>query len=127
MPFPRTLARFNRRVTNRVARRVAGRVPPLAILEHRGRLSGTTYRTPVMAFPAGDGVVIALTYGPETDWVRNVLAAGGCEMEQGGRRVRLTDPRLTHGDPDPSLPAPVRLALRLLRVRDGMRLGRASA
>ena len=127
MPFPRTLARFNRRVTNRVARRVAGRVPPLAILEHRGRRSGATYRTPVMAFPAGDGVVIALTYGPETDWVRNVLAAGGCEMEQGGRRVRLTDPRLTRGDPDPSLPAPVQLALRLLRVRDGMRLGRASA
>ena len=27
------------------------------------------------------GYVIALTYGPDADWVKNVLAAGGCELE----------------------------------------------
>ena len=89
MPFPMTLARFNRRVTNRVARRVAGRISPLANLEHRGRTSGTTYRTPVVVFREGeDGFVIALTYGPGADWVRNVLASDGCTIESGGRRGR---------------------------------------
>ena len=29
-----------------------------------------------MIWPMGDGFVIALTYGPEVDWYRNILAAG---------------------------------------------------
>jgi hypothetical protein len=33
-----------------------------------------------MVEPTTDGVVIALTYGPEVDWYRNVLAAGHCEL-----------------------------------------------
>lgn len=128
MPFPRTLARINRRVTNPIARLVAGRVPPLAIVEHRGRRSGATYRTPVMVFRSsgGDGLVVALTYGPEADWVRNVLAAGGCSMQHGRRWITLTEPRLLHGDPGlASLPGPIRLALRLLRVPDCLLLRRA--
>lgn len=126
MPLPMTLARFNRRVTNRVARRFAGRIPPLANLEHRGRTSGRAYRTPVVLFRDGeDGLVIALTYGPGTDWVRNVLAAGGCTIESGGRRVALTEPRLLHGDRGlASLPHPVRFALRLLHVEDYLLLRR---
>ena len=128
MPLPTTLARINRRLTNPVARLVAGRVPPLAIVEHRGRRSGTTYRTPVMVFRSrdGDGFVVALTYGPEADWVRNVLAEGSCAMEYGRRRIALTDPHLTHGDPGvASLPRVVRLALRTLRVSDVLSLRRA--
>jgi hypothetical protein len=41
-------------------------------------------------FPAQDGYVFALTYGPDTDWVKNVLAAGGCELRTRGRAIRLT-------------------------------------
>lgn len=130
MPFPRTLARINRRVTNPVARRFAGRLPPFAIMEHRGRRSGATHRTPVMAFrsSADDGFVVALTYGPEADWVRNVLAEGGCAMEYGRRRIVLVDPTVVpRGSPGPvTLPRPVRLALRLLRVADELRLRRAA-
>ena len=125
MPFPRTLARINRRITNRVARLVAGRVPPLAIVEHRGRHSGAAYRTPVMVFRSsgGDGFVVALTYGPQADWVRNVLADSGCSLEHGGRRIALTEPRLLHGDEGlASLPGPVRLALRFIRVTDVLSL-----
>jgi len=122
-----SLARFNRRVTNRVARRFAGRIPPLANLEHEGRRSGTVYRTPVVVFRDGDaGFVIALTYGPDTDWVRNVLAAGSCTIETAGRRMRLTDPRLTSSALPPSaIPAPIRLILRLLRVSNYLHLRRS--
>lgn len=126
MPFPTTLARFNRRVTNRVARRFAGRIPPLATLEHRGRTSGTVYRTPVVVFRDGDdGFVVALTYGPGTDWVRNVLAAGGCTIESGGHHIALIDPRLTPGTAPQAIPAPIRMVLRLLHVSDYLHLQRA--
>lgn len=126
MPFPTTLARINRRVTNPVARQFAGRVPPLAIIEHRGRRSGTAHRTPVMAFRDGDGFVIALSYGSEADWVRNVLAAGGCAMEYRRRHLTLTDPQVTHDiTGTTALPVPVRLALRALRVSDALTLRRA--
>jgi len=50
----------------------------MGLVVHRGRRSGRVYDTPVLVFPADDGYVIALTYGPDTDWIRNVLAAGGC-------------------------------------------------
>src|SRR5215211_970682 len=122
MPFPEAVARFNRRVTNPVIGGVAGKVGPLAIVEHRGRRSGTSYRTPVMAFPKGEEVNFALTYGTEVDWVKNVIAAGGCTFEYRRRSIPLADPRLEHGSPAAVFPWVVRSFLRLLRVRDVLRL-----
>lgn len=120
MPLPARVARFNRRVTNPVARTIAGRIPPFAIVAHRGRRSGTAYRTPVMAFPdrsAAGGYVFALTYGPEAEWVRNVFAADGCGLERRGRTVQLAAPRLIDAaEAAPSLPTLVRWILRRLRV-----------
>jgi hypothetical protein len=43
------------------------------------------HHTLVKPFRSPDGFVIALTYGPDRDWVRNVLAAGGCTIEWRGR------------------------------------------
>ncbi len=125
MPLPNRLARFNRRVTNPIARTVAGRIPPLAIVAHRGRRSGTVYRTPVMAFRerGGDAFVVALTYGPDTDWVRNVLAAGGCDIVRGRKTIALAGPRLVEGaDPPDDLLPPVRWGLRRGRVQAYLRL-----
>jgi deazaflavin-dependent oxidoreductase (nitroreductase family) len=117
MPIPMAAARLNRRVTNPILSWLAARRPPLAVVFHRGRRSGQDYRTPVLAFLAGGEIVIALTYGPEVDWLRNVLAAGGCRLVYGGRVMTLVQPRLvTLAAPPASVPAPVRLALRLLRV-----------
>jgi deazaflavin-dependent oxidoreductase (nitroreductase family) len=69
---------FNKHVTNRVLR-VLARLPggPFAIIHHVGRRSGKPYETVLMVWQAGDGFVIALTYGPKVDWYQNVLAAGG--------------------------------------------------
>lgn len=117
MPLPQRLARFNRRVTNPIARTVAGRVPPFAIVEHRGRRSGTTYRTPVMAFRDGDSYVVALTYGPETDWVRNVLHQGGATLVRGGTSATVADPRIVPASEAlPLLPPLIRRAVQVIGV-----------
>lgn len=122
MPAPRSIARFNKRFTNRVALRVAGRLPGFAILSHVGRKSGRAYRTPVNAFLTEDGYIIALTYGPESDWVKNVLAAGSCELQSRGRRIRLSNPRIETDQNKSWAPLPVRLILNLTNVPQYMRL-----
>jgi deazaflavin-dependent oxidoreductase (nitroreductase family) len=96
MVAPRGLARFNRQVTNRVLGKLAPVAPGFGLLVHKGRKSGRTFRTPVNIFRVEDGYVIALTYGPQSDWVRNVLAAGGCDVTIRGRTVHLTEPEIVH-------------------------------
>ena len=125
MPLPRRLARFNRHVTNPIARTIAGRIPPFAIIRHRGRRSGTAYRTPIVAFRnhATSSYVIALTYGPEAEWVKNVLAAGRCALERREGVVFLNAPRPIGADEaNPSLPGTVRCFLHRLRVTDFLAL-----
>jgi deazaflavin-dependent oxidoreductase (nitroreductase family) len=118
------LARFNRRLFNPVVRTFAGRRgSTVAVVVHRGRRSGRRYRTPVLAFRANDGYVVALFYGADGDWVGNVLAAGSCTLERGGRQVELTAPRMLDiSDGVTLVPAPMRPALRLLRVTRVLRL-----
>ncbi|PBC44811.1 nitroreductase family deazaflavin-dependent oxidoreductase [Rhodococcus sp. ACS1] len=94
MALPRSIARFNRVLTNRVSRRVATILPGFAVVEHRGRTSGRTYRTPVNVFVVDGRYRFALTYGAHSDWVRNVVAAGGCTIVTRRRTVHLTDPRI---------------------------------
>lgn len=122
MPLPAGLARFNKQVTNRVARTFAGRLPGFAVLVHRGRRSGRVYRTPVNMFRAGNDVVLALTYGRDRDWVKNVLAANGCEVETRGVVMKVIEPRIAD-DPDCSAaPAAIRPFLKALGVREFMHL-----
>jgi deazaflavin-dependent oxidoreductase (nitroreductase family) len=126
VPLPRCLARFNTRVTNRLTGRVAGRMPGFGVVTHAGRRSGRLYRTPVNVFRRGERYVFALTYGPDADWVRNVLAAGGCLLETRGGAVDLRHPE-RFSDPTRHLvPLPVRWALRLLRLDEFLALERAS-
>jgi deazaflavin-dependent oxidoreductase (nitroreductase family) len=122
VPLPKRLARFNRVATNRVAVPVARRAPGFGVVLHAGRRSGRPYRTPVNAFRTPRGYVIALTYGPDSDWTKNVLAAGGCTLLTRGRTVPLTAPRRVHTERHPSIPAPVTVALHLLGVRDYVEL-----
>jgi len=116
MPLPSRLARFNKRVTNRVARRVAGWMPGLGIVTHVGRVSGRPYRTPVNVFRSGKRCVFALTYGSGTDWVRNVRAAGRCTVRTRRRDVTLTDPELVVDPTRRLVPVLVRWILGLLHV-----------
>ncbi|MCC6791479.1 MAG: nitroreductase family deazaflavin-dependent oxidoreductase [Thermomicrobiales bacterium] len=90
MPLPRLLARINKRVFNPVEIRRGAR----PVLIHVGRASGTTYRTPLDAHPLPDGYVFIPMYGPRTDWLQNVLAAGTARLVVGGKEIELESPRL---------------------------------
>jgi deazaflavin-dependent oxidoreductase (nitroreductase family) len=122
MPLPRRLAQINRSVTNHLLRHIAVWMPGFAIVFHVGRRSGRTYRTPVNAFRVEDGYRIALTYGPNSDWVRNVMAADGCEIETRRNRIALTQPRIL-SDPDRSWAPPVvRQVLGMIGASQSMQL-----
>ncbi len=123
----RRIARFNGRVTNRITRPFARRLTGFGVVVHRGRRSNREYETPVNVFTKRDGYVIALTYGTESDWVKNVRAAGWCDLVTRGRRRRLASPELRHDESLRLVPAVVRPALRLLRVTDFLYLRDAEA
>jgi deazaflavin-dependent oxidoreductase (nitroreductase family) len=116
MPLPRSVARFNRVVLNHATRPFAGHLPGLGVVVHTGRRSGRQYRTPVNVFRRPGGFAIALTYGPESQWVRNVLAAGQAEIVARGRTHRVTNPRVVQDAERTAVPAPVRAILGRLRV-----------
>ncbi|HEY7195617.1 MAG TPA: nitroreductase family deazaflavin-dependent oxidoreductase [Gaiellaceae bacterium] len=125
MPIAKRVARFNTRVTNHLTRHVAGWMPGFAIVSHTGRHSGRAYETPVNVFRHGDRYVFALTYGADTDWVRNVLAAGGCEIETRRRTIALTDPERFTDATRRLTPPPARWILGLLDVSEFLALRRA--
>ena len=98
MQLPQRLARFNRHVTNPLQRLWAGWILGHGILEHVGRRSGKSYRTPLVVFDADvdgrPGVAILLTYGPNRDWLKNITAAGGGRMQRYGKTFGVTDPQV---------------------------------
>ncbi len=122
MPIPRVVRRWNKVGLNRITRRIAPRMPGFGVVVHRGRRSGRLYETPVNVFRAADGYVLALTYGPDTDWVKNVLAAGGCELKVQGRTARLTSPRLFRDESRHDIRPFERQVLRLLGVSEFLSL-----
>ena len=127
MPLPKRLARFNLHVTNRVLGPVARQLPGFAVVSHVGRRSGRVYRTPVNLFRDSDRYAIALTYGSDSQWVRNVLAAGAVDIETRGRRVRLVAPEIVHDARRALVPEPIRPILGVVRVSDFLVLHPAPA
>ncbi|WP_258724596.1 nitroreductase family deazaflavin-dependent oxidoreductase [Cellulomonas sp. NS3] len=122
MPIPMWVTRVNRRVTNPLMMALSDDVPPLATLHHVGRRTGRRLRTPIFAFPTARGFVIALTYGPDVQWLRN-LEAGEARLVR--RRVvyRLADPVRLHGDDGARLvPAWTRAGLRPMHVDEFVEL-----
>ncbi|HEX6262494.1 MAG TPA: nitroreductase family deazaflavin-dependent oxidoreductase [Actinomycetota bacterium] len=90
MPYPRWLAKVNKRLFNPWEIR-KGKQP---VVIHVGRSSGTEYRTPLDAHPTKRGYVLVVRYGPVSDWVRNILAAGTAVLRVEGKEQRLGSPRL---------------------------------
>jgi deazaflavin-dependent oxidoreductase (nitroreductase family) len=122
VPIPKAVRRWNKAGLNRVTRHIAPLMPGFGVVIHRGRRSGRQYQTPVNVFPVDDGYVLALTYGPDTDWVRNVLAAGGCELRTRRRTIRLVSPRLFHDESRRAIRPLERPVLRVLGVADFLSL-----
>jgi deazaflavin-dependent oxidoreductase (nitroreductase family) len=76
--------------------RMAGRI------HHVGRRSGSEYVTPVGARLKHGEILIPLTFGNRSDWVRNVRVAGGAIVEVRGHSYQIGAPEFlnwTEGRP----------------------------
>ena len=83
------------------------------VLRHRGRRSGKEYAVPLAVIPTETTFIIALPWGRETDWVRNVRAAGRCTVRWKGTDYECTEP--TFVDSVVALAAARGLTRRMLR------------
>jgi deazaflavin-dependent oxidoreductase (nitroreductase family) len=118
----RWLARINIAFTNRITSLFAGWLPGFGILTHVGRKSGRIYLTPVNVFRAPNGFIVALTYSSQSEWVKNVLAAGGCELRTRGKKYQLSDPRVVRDATRQLFPIPVRIVLKVVGADEYMEL-----
>ena len=84
------------RVTAPVTRVLAGQrfFPLWAVVHHTGRKTGRELSVPVAVRTTADAFLIALPWGPGTNWVRNVIAADGCVVRWKGADHRATRPEV---------------------------------
>jgi len=121
MPLPRWVARFNKRFTNRFVEPIIRRFRRFGVIHHSGRSTGLPYRTPVYVFTHGHSFFVALTYGPDADWVQNVLGGGGSCETSGSTRTMSGAIVVGRSEAWPHLPRLVKILLRAVRVSDFLR------
>ena len=122
MPMPRWVAKVNKRVFNPMEIRRGTR----PVLLHVGRSSGNHYETPLDAIPVEGGYLVMVVYGRRTDWLRNVLAAGGATLRIDGERIDLVNPRVIGADEaDTLLPPSTSRPPGMLRITDYLRMDTA--
>ena len=107
---------FTVRIVNPVVRHLAPHLPFFCVATYRGRTSGRVYHTPLNVFRRGSRVVFALTYGEDVEWVRNVIAAGVCDIRTRGRDLHLERPRIERDPAARPMPPLIRPFLRLMGV-----------
>ncbi len=74
------------RLTGRTARRGSEH---FSLVRTVGRKSGKTVETPIIVQPIEGGFVCELTYGPEVNWYRNLVAANGGEIVRDGVTTKI--------------------------------------
>ena len=117
MPLSKKIAKFNKYVTNKFFLLFAARLAPWAVINHKGRHSRQDFRTPVMAFPTDSGFVIALTYGHNVDWVKNLIASDGGIMEHKGEKIPIHNIRVVEYDEHTTLfPKWIHRSLRRIKL-----------
>jgi deazaflavin-dependent oxidoreductase (nitroreductase family) len=121
MPLPRWVARSNKRFTNRFVEPIIRRFRRFAVIHHSGRSTGLPYRTPVYVFTHEQNFFVALTYGPDADWVQNVLGGGGSCETGGSTRTMSGAIVVGRSEAWPHLPRLVKILLRAVRVSDFLR------
>ncbi|MBF6148615.1 nitroreductase family deazaflavin-dependent oxidoreductase [Nocardia nova] len=123
MPMPKWWGHVNKRVFN--PRAIANGKWP--VLTHVGRTSGTSYRTPLDAYPVDGGYLFVLVYGSGADWVRNILASGRARLEINGEAMELENPRLIgESEAFQHLPDAARPP-RLMRITEFLRMDLAAS
>lgn len=114
-PFKRFLTRYND-----MTRKISGtQWSSWGLLTHVGRRSGRNYQTSLGVLAYGDGFLLPLGYGTQTDWYRNVMAAGMCELAWKGHTYQLERPEIISGpEVVHSWPIRERILLQLAGMRD---------
>lgn len=114
--FPEWLDRIQIKYLNPVIKPLAGRLPGLSVIKHRGRTSGRPYETLVTAYRKDSELAIVLGHG-KTDWAKNVLAAGEADVALFRDEVHIVNPRIVpNGDDVAALPAIARRQARKIAV-----------
>jgi deazaflavin-dependent oxidoreductase (nitroreductase family) len=90
VPVPKWIAQVNKRFFNKMELR-RGKRP---VIVHVGRKSGKTFYTPLDAHEVDGGYVFFCMYGADSDWVKNVMAAGRATLQIEEDRFELEKPRL---------------------------------
>lgn len=94
MPMPRWWAQINKRVFNPRAMN-SGKWD---VINHVGRTSGETHRTPLDAAEVDGTFIFIVVYGSKSDWVQNILVSGWATLETAEEVVDLVEPRLIPGE-----------------------------
>jgi deazaflavin-dependent oxidoreductase (nitroreductase family) len=94
-PLVLNAVRRTSRATKRFPMKSSGTPGGIAsVIRHVGRTSGRSYETPVSAVLTDDGFVIALPYGLNTDWLKNVLASGSASIVHEGDTYQVAVPEI---------------------------------
>lgn len=94
-PLVLNAVRRSGRATKRFVLKSSGTPGGIAsVIRHVGRTTGRPYETPVQAVATDDGFVIALPYGPNTDWLKNVLMIGSATIVHEGSSYEVGWPKL---------------------------------
>jgi deazaflavin-dependent oxidoreductase (nitroreductase family) len=89
-----TVRRTSRAMKPLVMRSAGTPGAPASVIRHVGRTTGRPYETPVGAVAIDDGFVIALPYGSNTDWLKNVLASGSAVIVDEGSTHEVDQPEV---------------------------------
>jgi deazaflavin-dependent oxidoreductase (nitroreductase family) len=85
-PLTRVLNPLSLQMAGGPGFRMAGRI------HHVGRRSGSEFVTPIGVRLKDGKILIPLTFGNQSDWVRNVRAAGGATVEVRGHSYQMAAP-----------------------------------
>ena len=121
------LRTFVKHVINPIMRNAARSAHgPFALLRHVGRRSGKKYEIPIMVWRMKDGFMIVLTYGRNTDWLRNLQAAEQGSLRWHKREYVFKRPELIDAKTaEPALPSFIRFVLRLRGQHEYVKLADA--
>jgi deazaflavin-dependent oxidoreductase (nitroreductase family) len=86
----------------------------IATLEHVGRRSGMKRLTPVHPEATQEGFRIVVPLGMQSEWARNVIAAGHCRIQVHDQVFDLNEPAMVDAGEAKDLPWPLRRVMAAL-------------
>jgi deazaflavin-dependent oxidoreductase (nitroreductase family) len=123
-----SVRKMNRAVMNPRQMKSAGTPGAYAaVIRHVGRSTGKQYETPIGVTAVDDRFVVALPYGPGTDWMKNLMAVGSATIVYEGETIEVDRPEVVPvATMDHAFTASDRRQMRAFGVSECLVLHRAS-